>query len=87
MWANMAMRWLCRADARQELVRGDEKTKAVTFKSQTMFNLTTQPITGMLHATGAQTANDKNSSTSNKTAGTKRSRSPTQRIATNVERP
>jgi hypothetical protein len=72
----MAMRWLCRADARQGPVRREEKTNAVAFKSQPMLNLATQPIAAMLHATGAQTANDKNSSTSNKTAGTKRSGTP-----------
>jgi hypothetical protein len=70
----MAMRWLCRADARQQLVRGDENTKSVAFRSQTMLNLATQPIPVMLHATGAQTARDKNSSTANKPAGAKRSR-------------
>jgi hypothetical protein len=66
----MAMRWLCRADSRQALVRRKEKTKAVAFKSQPMLNLTIQPISGMLHATGQQRTSDKTSSSSHKTAST-----------------
>jgi hypothetical protein len=44
MWAGMATRWLCRADAWHKLMRQNEKAKTVTFKSQPQFDLAIQPI-------------------------------------------